>query len=89
MQDDIEYLAGEEILPSYQIRVIEQARFTSSPLRKALEKQTKTIEDQWKNLIKAIEDHGKQLFESNDLIKKDFNIGRDSIPPQEQKYIYI
>ena len=27
--------------------------------------------------IKAIEDHGKQLAESNELIKKDFNIDRE------------
>ena len=30
-----EYLTGEEILPSDQGRVIEQARFTYSPLGKA------------------------------------------------------
>ena len=36
--DKYEYLTGEEI--------IEQAKFTYSPLGKAFEKQTKTIEDQ-------------------------------------------
>ena len=41
-----EYLTGEEILPSNQQQIIEQARFTYSPLRKAFEKQIKTIEDQ-------------------------------------------
>ena len=41
-----EYLTGEEILPSHQQRIIEQAKFTYSPLGKAFEKQTKTIEDQ-------------------------------------------
>ena len=40
-----EYLTGKEILPPNQRRVIEQAKFTFSPLRKALEKQTKKIED--------------------------------------------
>ena len=44
--DKYEYLTGEEILPSDQSRVIEQAKFTCSPLRKALEKQIKTIEGQ-------------------------------------------
>ena len=39
--------------------MIEQAKFTYCPLRKALKKQTKIIEDQGKNQIKAIEDHGK------------------------------
>ena len=47
--DKFEYLTGEEILRSYQRRVIEQAKFTFSPLGKALEKQTTMIEDQRKN----------------------------------------
>ena len=40
-----EYLTGEEILPSDQWRVIEEATFTYFPLGKALEKQTKAIEN--------------------------------------------
>ena len=44
--DKYEYLTGEKILPSDQSRVIEQAKFTCSHLRKALEKQIKTIEGQ-------------------------------------------
>ena len=44
--DKYEYLTIEEILPSLQSRIIEQAKFTYSPLGKALEKQIKTIEDQ-------------------------------------------
>ena len=47
--DKYEYLTGEETLPSNQRRVIEQAKFACSPLGKALEKETKTIEDQGKN----------------------------------------
>ena len=39
------YLTRAEILPSYQRRVIIQAKFTYSPLGKALQKQTKTIDD--------------------------------------------
>ena len=46
-----EYLTGEELLPSNQKQIIEQAKFTYSPLVKALEKQTKTIEDQGKNKL--------------------------------------
>ena len=38
-----EYLTGEEILPSDQRRIIEQAKFTYSPLGKALEKQIQTL----------------------------------------------
>ena len=43
--DKYEYLTGEEILPSNQQQIIEQAKFTFSPLGKAFEKQIKTIED--------------------------------------------
>ena len=44
-----QYLTGEDILPSNQQQIIEQARFTYSPLGKAFKKQTETIEDQGKN----------------------------------------
>ena len=44
--DKYEYLTGEEILPSEQNRIIEQAKFIHSPLGQAFEKQIKTIEDQ-------------------------------------------
>ena len=37
--DKFEYITGEEILPSNQSRIIEQARFTYSPLGKAFEKK--------------------------------------------------
>ena len=42
-----------------------------------------------KNQIKAIDDHGKQLAESNELIKMAFNIGRDSKKLEEQKKYLI
>ena len=44
--DKYEYLTGKEILPSDQNRIIEQAKFTYSPLGKAFGKQIKRIEDQ-------------------------------------------
>ena len=44
--DKYEYLTGEEILSFNQKQIKEQAKFTYSPLEKAFEKQTKTIEDQ-------------------------------------------
>ena len=44
-----QYLAGEEMLPSDQRRVTEQAKFAYSPLGEALEKQREAIEDQGKN----------------------------------------
>ena len=51
-----EYLTGEEILPSNQKQIIEQAKFTYSPLGKAFEKQIKTIEDQGKKQVEALKD---------------------------------
>ena len=64
--DNYEYLTGEKILPSNQQQVIEQAKFTYSPLGKAFEKQTKTIKDQREKQIEAIEDNKKQLTDIND-----------------------
>ena len=54
-----EYLTGEDILPSNQQQIIEQDRFTYSPLGKAFEKQIKAIEDQGEKQIKAIQDQGQ------------------------------
>ena len=68
--------------------MVEQAKFTYSPLAKSLEKQIKTILDEGEKQIKAIEDHGKQLVESNELIKKDFNIESDSIPLEKEKKMF-
>ena len=52
--DKYEYLTGEEILPSNQKQIIEQAKLTYSPQGKAFENQIKTIEDQEEKQIKAI-----------------------------------
>ena len=41
-----EYIAGKEVLPPDQRKVIKQAKFAHSSLGKVLEKQTKTIEGQ-------------------------------------------
>ena len=49
-----EYLTGEDILRSNQQQIIEQVKFTYSPLGKAFEKQIKTIEDQGKKQIDAL-----------------------------------
>ena len=54
--DKHEYLTGEEILPPNQQQIIQQNKFNYSPLGKTFEKQTKTIEDQGKKQVKAIED---------------------------------
>ena len=52
--DKYEYLTGEEILPSNQQQIIEQAKFTYSPLGKAFQKQTKAIEDQGKKQVDVL-----------------------------------
>ena len=54
--DQYEYLTGEEVLPSNQQQIIEQVKFTYSPLGKAFEKQIKTIEDQGAKQIDALKD---------------------------------
>ena len=53
--DKYEYLTGEEILPSNQQQLIQQAKFNYSPLGKAIEKQRKTIEDQGEKQVVALE----------------------------------
>ena len=53
--DKYEYLTGEEILPSNQQQIIQQAKFNYSPLGKAIEKQIKTIKDQGEKQVVALE----------------------------------
>ena len=62
--DKYEYLTGEEILPSNQQQIIEQAKSTYSPLGKAFEKQIKVIEDQGQKQVEAL-----KTFKSNEKIK--------------------
>ena len=70
-------------MPSNQQQIIEQAKFTYSPLGKAFEKQTKTIEDQAEKQIKAIQDK-----EFNKSIKE-VEYGADDDPLLlRQKEIY-
>ena len=52
--DKYEYLTGEEMLPSDQSRMIEQATFTYSPLVKAFEKQIQTVENQGEKQVQAL-----------------------------------
>ena len=59
-----EYLS-EEILPSNQQQIIEQAKFTYSPLGKVFQKQTKIIKDQGEKQIKAMQDNKEQLVNIN------------------------
>ena len=59
--DKYEYLTGEEILPSNQQQIIQQAKFTYSPLGNALEKQRKTTEDQGEKQVDALKTSYKKL----------------------------
>ena len=80
-----EYLTGEDILPSNKQQIIEQAKFTYSPLGKAFEKQIKTIEYQGEKQVKALNmlksDNNKLAIEdvipksvfANDEAKEKFN----------------
>ena len=75
-----EDLTGEDILPSNQQQIIEQAQFTYSPLGKAFEKQIKTIEDQDKKHTDAL----KTLKSNNQLTIEDV-IPNDALNNDEAK----
>ena len=68
-----EYLTGEDILPSNQEQIIEQAKSTYSPLGKAFDKQIKTIKDQRKKQVEALNtfksDNNKKI-RNEDIIPK-------------------
>ena len=69
--DKYEYLTAEEILPSSQQQIIQQAKFNYSPLGKALEKRRKTIKDQGEKQVVALEslkDSDKKLTPIKDFI---------------------
>ena len=66
--DKYEYLTGEEILPSNQQQIIQQAKFNYFPLGKALEKQSKTIEDQGEKQVDALKTSYKKLPSIKDFI---------------------
>ena len=74
--DKYEYLTSEEILPSNQQQIIQQAKFNYYPLGKALEKQIKTIEDQGKKQVKAIQDN-KQIVNKDDGYKDKLLLSRE------------
>ena len=67
-----EHLTVEDILPSSNQQIIEQARFTYSPLGKAFNKQIKTIEKQGKKQVDALNtlksDNNKKLQLKNENI---------------------
>ena len=66
-----EYITGEDMLPSNQQQITEQAKFTYSPLGKAFEKQTKTIEDQGQKQVGALNTlKSNKKLTTEDVIRK-------------------
>ena len=100
--DKYEYLTGEEMLPSNQRQIIQQAKFNYSPLGKVFEKQIKTIKDQGYKQVKAIQDNhqlvninknydykNKLLFSKERKIFKDiYNKRLDKIEEMNNKIDY-
>ena len=66
--DKYEYLTGEEILPSNQQQIIQQAKFNYSPFGKAIEKQIKTIKDQGEKQVDALKTSHKKLPSIKDFV---------------------
>ena len=75
-----EYLTGEDILPSNQQQIIEQAKFTYSPSGKAFVKQIKTIEDQGEIQVKDL-----NTLKSNDLLAIEDVIPKSALINDEAK----
>ena len=82
--DTYEYLTSEEILLSNQQQLIEQAKFTYSPLGKAFGKQTKTIEDQ----AKIIKDKKEQTKETKKQLDKYDDNKKDNLSINKEREIF-
>ena len=67
--------------PSNQQQVIEQAKFTYSPLGKDLEKQIKAVEDQGQRQIKTIQNQG----EINAIKKYSFDNENTPLIPEQKE----
>ena len=78
-----QHLTGEDILPTNQQQIIQQARFTYSPLGKAFEKQIKTIEDQGEKQIKAIQDQ----VQVKTIKKYDYNAKDTPFISKQKEYL--
>ena len=73
--DKYEYLTDEELLPSNQQQIIQQAKFNYSPLGKAFDKQRITIEDQGEKQADALKTSYKKLPSIKDFVPTEkFNL---------------
>ena len=70
-----EYITGEDVIPSNKQQIVEQVKFSYSPLGKAFEKQTKIIEDQV-NALNTFKSDNKLTIE--DIIPKSALINDES-----------
>ena len=68
-KDKYEFLAGEEILPSNQNRIIEQAKFTNSPVGKVEALKSLKSEEN-KQSIKSIEVIFMKFMRTNEVKNK-------------------
>ena len=88
-----EYLTGENILPSSNQQIIEQARFTYSPLGKAFEKQIETIKDQGKKPVDALNtlksDNNKKIEIKNEDIIPESAFTSDEAKEELNKILKI
>ena len=88
-----ESLTGKDILPSSNRQTIEQARFTYSPLRKAFDKQIKTIKDQGKNQVDALNtlksDNNRKLEIKNEEIMPESAFASDEVKKEINKTLKI
>ena len=88
-----EYLTGENILPSSNQQIIEQARFTCSPLGKAFEKQIETIKDQGKKRVDALNtlksDNNKKIEIKNEDIIPESAFASDEAKKELNKILKI
>ena len=91
--DKYEYLTGEEILPSNQQQIIEQAIFTYSPLGKAFEKQIQAIHDNKEQLVNIDDDDDDYknkllLSREREIFKNIYNKRLDKIEELSKKIDY-
>ena len=88
-----EYLTGENILPSSNQQITEQARFTYSPLGKALEKQIETIKDPGKKQVDALNtlksDNNKKIEIKNEDIIPESAFASDEAKKELNKILKI
>ena len=88
-----EYLTGENKLLSSNQQIIEQARFTYSPLGKAFEKQIETIKDQGKKQVDALNtlksDNNKKIEIKNEDIIPESAFTSDEAKEELNKILKI